>query len=1348
MFFDPRLWQFTRGVRLRIAATTAMGVLSSLMGIGRLALLGWLLARVFAGDAFSELVLPFVLVAVVMVLRGFIEHARAMIAHRTAARMQLALRKRLYAKVAALGPAHFGLERTGDVLLSMVDGVEQLETYFGEYLPQLCTAAATPVVVFVLLAFLDFPVSALLFGFAMFTLLAPSLFHRWDARSSMRRSVAYRGFAAEFLDAVQGLATLKAFGQSTARGRLLADRARELFRSTMWVLATNALTRGITDTGIAVGSAAVLGYGAWRVTQGQMSLDVLLVVLMMGIEVFRPQRDLRALLHNGMMMRAAADGIWSVLDARAKVEPPAAPLVLDGPLAPTVEFEAVSFAYPGGRRAAHRGLSFRVGAGERVGFVGESGAGKSTIVRLLLRFYDPDEGAVRIGGHDLRQLRPDDVYRGVAVVNQDTCLFHGSVEDNLRFGKPGASEEELEAAARAANAHEFISRLPQGYATVVGERGIKLSGGQRQRIAIARALLRDAPILILDEALSAVDAENEAVIQQALDRLMQGRTTLIFAHRLSSVIGAERILVLDRGTIVETGGHASLMRAGGAYFRLMGAQAEEVDAQGGKGAWNEGRIRIERGIESERSARGGKGPRSGSGARTGTPAADGAPPVGGGPMRREVPLEDLHADDAAAQYEPTDAILRAQGLGWVGAFRELLRHVVPWRAKLSLVMVFGVVRVVALIGVGVVGGLAVAAVKHGEPYTQHLITLAVIAPLAGVLHWLESWFAHDMAFRMLAEMRIALYEKLDRLAPAYLVRRRTGDLVAMATHDVELVEYFFAHTVAPFFIAVLVPAVVIGTLGWFGWPMALALLPFLAVVALSPFLARHRIDALGSRAREALGDMNAHAVDSIQGLAEIVAFQRIEARAKEFVARIERHTALRLPFFSDLTKQTAILEAATGLGGLVVVVVGARLAGSGALDPAILPMLTLLAMSAFLPVSEIAHIGRQLADTLGATRRLYAVHNEVEAVRDGPGVDGPPRPEDAERGGTTPSDPRGDMPSRPGEVEPGGVPTPGSQGGTPPRPEDMERGGMTPSGPRGDMPSRPGEVEPGGVSPSAPRDGVPARPEDVERGRAPRPFPGSDAPSRSGGIGIEVRDVTFSYFGNRRLALDAATFTVPAGRTMALVGPSGAGKTTTAHLLMRFWDPDSGVIRFDGRDLREYRLDDLRERIALVTQDTYLFNETLRSNILLAKPEAAGAELDAAVRRASLSAFVEALPDGLETRTGERGVRLSGGQRQRVAIARAFLKDAPVLILDEATSHLDAVNEQAVRHALEALMSERTTIVIAHRLSTVRNADRIVVLDAGRTGESGSHEELIARGGLYSRLVERQMGTGRQAARR
>ena len=261
---------------------------------------------------------------------------------------------------------------------------------------------------------------------------------------------------------------------------------------------------------------------------------------------------------------------------------------------------------------------------------------------------------------------------------------------------------------------------------------------------------------------------------------MQRRTTLIFAHRLSSVIGADRILVLDEGSIVEAGDHESLMRARGAYFRLMGAQAEE-------------------------------------GARPDTSLAVSAD---GGAVPREIPLEDLQLDDAGAHGAPTDAILRAEGMGWTGVFRELLRHVIPWKAKFSVVLVLGIVRVAALIGVGVAGALAVAAVKRGEPFTPYLVVLAIVAPLSGVLHWLESWCAHDMAFRMLAEMRIALFDKLDRLAPAYLVRRRTGDLVGMATHDVELVEYFFAHTVAPFLVAVLVPAAVVGTLAWFGWPMA------------------------------------------------------------------------------------------------------------------------------------------------------------------------------------------------------------------------------------------------------------------------------------------------------------------------------------------------------------------------------------------------------------------------------------------------------------------------------------------------------------------------------------------------
>jgi ATP-binding cassette subfamily B protein len=1194
VYLDSRLWAFTKGVRWRITWSVFIGLLAVAVGIARLALLGWLLSKVFNGEPVGELIVLIVLVIGTMLLRGWLDYYRNMVAHRTAAIVQTHLRLLIYGHVTELGPAYFTQSRTGDVLISMVEGVEQLETYFGQYLPQLFIAGLTPVLIFAFVAFVDIPIALVLLIAAFFILFAPAVWHKLDSKNSAMRQRAYGEFAAEFLDSIQGLSTIKAFGQTQKRVADLQEKAHALFKSTMWVMATSTLSRGITDTGIGIGAAVALGWGAYRVQAGDMDITALLIILMLGVEVFRPLRELRIILHRGMVGLAAAKGIFDLLETE--------PLIHDGSLdqdavavlEPTVTFENVTFSYPGARQSAHTNLNFSIKAGECVGIVGASGSGKTSVSRLLLRFYDPQSGCVKIGGHDLRELTFDQIRGQIAVVNQDTYLFHGTVEDNLLMGNPEASKAELEAAARAANAHEFVSQLPKGYRTVIGERGIRLSGGQRQRIAIARALLRDAPILILDEALSAVDAENEAIIQEALDRLMEGRTTLIFAHRLSSVIRADRILALDDGRVAESGTHSQLMARRSVYHQLMVTQALDSD---------EGIDFDDRNIKR---------------AQNGAFAVD-----------------EIGA--ALVNAEPTDTIIRAEGLGWLALIQILLGMIRDYRTQLFATFGLGITRVAAFIGVGVVSALIVLAVKNGEAFNGLIVTLSVIAPLAGILHWTESWFAHDMAYRLLADMRIEMFRRLDALAPAYLVRRRTGDLVSVATHDIELIEYFFAHSVAPAFVAVLVPATVLAILFWFGWEIALTLLPFLAYAGLSPVLGRDRIDRLGSRAREASANLGAFAVDSIQGLGEIVAFQQVHRRRDEFALKARRYAKMRAPFLSDLAIQTSLQEVATGLGGLAVIVVGGILTADGSLDSGILPLLTLLAMSAFLPISEIAQVGRQLADTLGATRRVYAVNNEPIEVTDGRGV-------------------------------------------------AMD--------------------------------------------------------SHAGDVALEMVNVNFTYPGRTQSALSGVSFKVSAGSTVALVGPSGAGKTTVANLFLRFWDPADGIVKFSGHNLREFELDDLRRRIALVAQDGYLFNDTLRNNILMARPDASETDLVAAIKNASLSQFISTLPKGLDTIVGERGAQLSGGQRQRVAIARAFLKDAPILILDEATSHLDAVNEQAVRNALQMLMQNRTTVVIAHRLSTIRDASQIIVLNEGRVIEVGNHGTLLRSGGLYAHLVSGQLAAG------
>ena len=1323
MYLHPRLLSLALDVRWRIILSAAVGMLAAAAGVARLAVAALVIAAVVRGEAsFQSLGWPLAGMAGLIAARAVLQYWQEVMSHHTASIVKVKLRERLYRHSLALGPGHFDASRTGDALMSLAEGVERLEAFFGRYLPQMMVAAAAPLVIFAVMALIDLRTGLIFLAFALFTLVIPNLFHRWTRERSMARRDAYGALGADFLDAVQGLATLKAFGQSGARGELLAERARRLFRATMGVLAANAATGALTILGITGGAAVALGWGAARVADGDLELRALLIVLMLGVEIFRPLRELVQLYHDGMIAMSSAEGIFAIMDSPVAVADPAlrpaqgdrdgrqgdrdggrgdrdsgqvdrdavangqgaADGGRDGMRAEVV-FDGVGYAYNRGRRPALRGLSFTLRDGETLGLVGPSGAGKSTVVWLMLRFFDPQEGAIRLGGRDLRDIPLEELRRQISVVTQDTYLFHGTVAENLRFGNPDASQDELAAAARAANAHDFIGHLPDGYETVVGERAVRLSGGQKQRIAIARALLKDAPILVLDEALSSVDAENEAVIQEALERLMAGRTTLIIAHRLSSVVNADRILALDDGRLAESGSHSELAAAGGLYATLMAQQQERGDFDfhfaGEHRSVAEPRAAahpaapVDVGAFMPRTAHSGDGHHhhaapqggrddddhhghsehhgQGSGHHGGHDqvAASGDGGESGGRQVEADAFIPRPAHSGGGHHHHHAGHHRAavgghssgagRPLGVIAVWGRLLGLVMPWRGELVLTFLLGVAHHSAVIGVGVVSALLVGQVITGGDLTLLLILLGALTPLAAFFIWTESWAAHDLAYRLLAEMRVDLYRKLDPLAPAYMTRRRSGDLVSVVGGDVETVEFFFAHTVTPAFTAVVVPGAVVAVLAVIAWPMALAVAPFLAAVALSPFFAQRRSERLGEELRRQLGEVHAHMVDSIQGMREISAFGRGAARTAEMVDNSWRFADYQLRFLKERAFQIGFIESMTALGGLVVLTVGVWLLTNGNISRPELILAVVLSVAAFAPVSDIARTMKQLMETLAAARRLFAIHDEPVTVTDGPGADG-------------------------------------------------------------------------------------ARDDDG-------PESGPAAPS------LEFYGVGFAYGAGEAEALREVSFTVAPGDTVALVGRSGAGKTTCANLVMRFWDPTAGAVRLDGRDIRDFKLDDLRGQVALVSQDTYLFNASVRDNIRLGRSGASDAELEAAARQANCHDFITAFPDGYDTVVGERGMQLSGGQRQRIAIARALLKNAPMLILDEATSHLDAVSESQLRQALEHLMRGRTTMVIAHRLSTIRDADSIVVLDYGRAVEQGSHQELLERGGLYARLVATQL---------
>ncbi len=576
MMLNRRVIELTKGIKCSILLKALLGVAVSGTYVAQAVLLGKIVGQLYSKEELSAVIQSILYVSAVIASRLILIYYNSVYGKKIIGKVKNILRRRIYDKLLKLGPAFLDDERTGKLGSTMVSGVDYLEGYLTLYIPQIlvCVIACGAMLIYVFS--LHYVLGIISTAALIAVLISPVAFGKILSESSNAHWTAYRNLTAEILDGIQGITTAKAYNAQERLGKLLKEKMRTLFSETMRNLKVNLAEIGISNFASGIGTSFTLAVAALLTSVHIIPVSSLLILLFMTNEVFRPANELAAYFHQGFMGITSMGGIFALLDEEEKIKDEGTKTIdiksADGF---EIRYENIEFAYSEKKNTVFKNLNFTVAKNEKLAVAGESGSGKTTIVNLLLRFYEPTNGSIYINGTDIKDLTLKSLRSLITVVSQETYLFNGTIKENLLHANEDADEEKLIDACKAANIHSFIQSLPDGYNTKVGERGLNFSGGQRQRIAIARAVLKNSPIVVLDEATSSLDTENENEIKQSLNHLLRNRTSITIAHRLNTIENSDRILVLYRGEIVEEGSYKELILKDGYYKKLVEAQQGE-----------------------------------------------------------------------------------------------------------------------------------------------------------------------------------------------------------------------------------------------------------------------------------------------------------------------------------------------------------------------------------------------------------------------------------------------------------------------------------------------------------------------------------------------------------------------------------------------------------------------------------------------------------------------------------------------------------------------------------------------------------------------------------------------------